>query len=72
MSPWAAQMSVMPRYIRKKKTSKSCDCAKANTVMPATLVNVQPDSTCTWRKISDHRHKIIDDHIERLHDCIVN
>ena len=45
MSPWAAQMSVMPRYIRKKKTSKSCDCAKANTVMPATLVNVQPDRT---------------------------
>ena len=46
MSPWAAQMRVMPRYIRKKNTSKSCDCANANTVIPATLVSVQPDRTC--------------------------
>ena len=68
MSPWAAQMSVMPRYIRKKKTSKSCDCAKANTVMPATLVNVQPDRTYMENnKIVDFKLKTV-----RLHDFIVN
>ena len=44
-------MRVMPRYIRKKNTSKSCDCANANTVIPATLVSVQPDRTCIAKHI---------------------
>ena len=44
-------MRVMPRYIRKKNTSKSCDCANANTEIPATLVSVHPDRTCIEKRI---------------------
>ncbi len=45
MRPWAAPISTMPRYMRKKNTSKICDSAKASTTMPANFVSVMPERT---------------------------